>query len=907
MKKKFGLFIKNKKVLTTVIGSVSVLAFVGLVAGIIALSVSALHTHVWSDGLEITKATCERAGVMEYTCTEKGCNEKYSEAIPKLSKDGKHSGGKATCYAKPTCTVCKEEYGSKLSHTGGKATCMNKAVCTLCGDEYGDINPDGHVWETLEEILPTCEETGLKNKVVCSEEGCEEISSEGEIVLETGHAWAWNATDKIDYCETCGKTASLNLEYEYSPTLAGYVVIGAGTNRDTNIIIPTKYNSRAVVGVAESAFGGYTNNINDNIVRVEFISSKMTIDGGAFSYCENLAKVVFAKDGDGKTLLANGAFEDCPVLVSVSFGTNATEIGYGAFKNCKKLSDLRLNEGLTKIDDAAFMGCQALKEIRLPQSVTKLGAEAFKGCTSLKDVILNYNITSIADGTFEGCTSLGKEFTLLDTVQSIGDRAFANCTSLERIVLGKRVKTIGAQAFEGCKVLMSVNFPNSLTTVRQDAFKDCNALKEVVATSYVQWSGIDFENAYANPFTGGAHLYIDNIKQENIVLPDEVTVIKAYAYYGYDMEELTIGKNVKSIASYAFGECTNLKKVHFLATDCNDCTANVFYKAGQEAKAKAEKEDKIFSFVLTIGAKVKRVPANLFNVEPDNLHSMDSLAATLTKVEFEEENACAIIGAKAFENSVYLKEIVVADSVKQIADRAFAGCKALEKAILPNSVDTFGKTIFANCANLKTVAIHAKGISHIEGRTKLENLTVTGGNVEKEEFASCVSLKTLTLGEGVKRIGERAFYNCTGLTNVTILDSVEVIEKYAFGNCVAMTTLAQGNALKSISDGAFSNCKELEHVAWSESLIEILFRAFYECDGLTEITLPASLKRIEKEAFYKCNKLERVDVQRSTDWFVRTNSGDLYLSSTMLSIPETAADYLTDDNWYAYCNWYCVQ
>ena len=64
MKKKFGLFIKNKKVLTTVIGSVSVLAFVGLVAGIIALSVSALHTHVWSDGLEITKATCERAGVV---------------------------------------------------------------------------------------------------------------------------------------------------------------------------------------------------------------------------------------------------------------------------------------------------------------------------------------------------------------------------------------------------------------------------------------------------------------------------------------------------------------------------------------------------------------------------------------------------------------------------------------------------------------------------------------------------------------------------------------------------------------------------------------------------------------------------------------------------------------------------
>ena len=182
----------------------------------------------------------------------------------------------------------------------------------------------------------------------------------------------------------------------------------------------------------------------------------------------------------------------------------------------------------------------------------------------MKDVILNYNITSIADGTFEGCTSLGKEFTLLDTVQSVGDRAFANCTSLERIVLGKRVKTIGAQAFEGCKVLMSVNFPKSLTTVRQDAFKDCNALKEVVATSYVQWSGIDFENAYANPFTGGAHLYIDNIKQENIVLPDEVTVIKAYAYYGYDMEELTIGKNVKRIASYAFGECTNLKKVHFL-------------------------------------------------------------------------------------------------------------------------------------------------------------------------------------------------------------------------------------------------------------------------------------------------------------------------------------------------------
>ena len=78
----------------------------------------------------------------------------------------------------------------------------------------------------------------------------------------------------------------------------------------------------------------------------------------------------------------------------------------------------------------------------------------------------------------------------------------------------------------------------------------------------------------------------------------------------------------------------------------------------------------------------------------------------------------------------------------------------------------------------------------------------------------------------VTSIGDRAFYNCSGLTSVTIPSSVTSIGHYAFSDCSGLTSVTISNSVTSI--GNF---------------------AFYNCSGLTSVTIPNSVTSIGGDAF----------------------------------------------------------
>ena len=66
-----------------------------------------------------------------------------------------------------------------------------------------------------------------------------------------------------------------------------------------------------------------------------------------------------------------------------------------------------------------------------------------------------------------------------NSVTTIGNSAFKYCTALTTINIPNSVTTIGNYAFSGCEALTSINIPNSVTTIGNFAFSYCYKLKQV--------------------------------------------------------------------------------------------------------------------------------------------------------------------------------------------------------------------------------------------------------------------------------------------------------------------------------------------------------------------------------------------------------------------------------------------
>ena len=115
----------------------------------------------------------------------------------------------------------------------------------------------------------------------------------------------------------------------------------------------------------------------------------------------------------------------------------------------------------------------------------------------------------------------------------------------------------------------------------------------------------------------------------------------------------------------------------------------------------------------------------------------------------------------------------------------------------------------------------------------------------------------------VTRIGANAFFNCSGLTSVTIPNSVKSIGRSAFSGCSGLTSVTIPNSVKSIEYGAFSSCSGLTSVTIPNSVTSIGQNAFFNCSGLTSVTIPNNVTSIGSSAFSGCSGLTSVTIPNS--------------------------------------------
>lgn len=110
-------------------------------------------------------------------------------------------------------------------------------------------------------------------------------------------------------------------------------------------------------------------------------------------------------------------------------------------------------------------------------------------------------------------------------------------------------------------------------------------------------------------------------------------------------------------------------------------------------------------------------------------------------------------------------------------------------------------------------------------------------------------IDTLVLKEGVTRIGDYAFYNCTELTSVEIPEGVTYIGESAFACCQSLESVTIPGSVTEIGEGAFESCDSMMALELASGLKCVGAFAFSECVALRELILPNTVERIERSAF----------------------------------------------------------
>ena len=93
---------------------------------------------------------------------------------------------------------------------------------------------------------------------------------------------------------------------------------------------------------------------------------------------------------------------------------------------------------------------------------------------------------------------------------------------------------------------------------------------------------------------------------------------------------------------------------------------------------------------------------------------------------------------------------------------------------------------------------------------------------------------------------------------------VDAITDEAFFSCSGVTSITLPNGLTKIGNDAFSSCSGLTEIIFPDCLVSIGDRAFQGCSGITSVVLPSNVQTVGFAAFVNCSKLTSIIVKCKT-------------------------------------------
>ena len=177
-------------------------------------------------------------------------------------------------------------------------------------------------------------------------------------------------------------------------------------------------------------------------------------------------------------------------------------------------------------------------------------------------------------------------------------------------------------------------------------------------------------------------------------------------------------------------------------------------------------------------------------------------------------------------------------------------------------------------------------------------------SIGSHAYSSCTGLTSVTISNSVRSIGEYAFSGCSSMTSITIPNSVITIGKYAFASCKGLTSVTISEGVTTIGGFAFEGCSNLTSVFINmKNIRPIIFKGL---SGLTSVTIGNAVTSIGEEAFYGCSKIKEIYSWNSTPPSTSNNTfSGMNTIHAKVFVPEGSADaYKYALGWMDFLNIY---
>lgn len=417
----------------------------------------------------------------------------------------------------------------------------------------------------------------------------------------------------------------------------------------------------------------------------------------------------------------------------------------------------------------------------------------------------------------------------------------------------------------------------------------------------------------------GPYAFAGNVNLKSIIIPDGVTSIGDGAFTESSLTDIKIPDNVTFIGPLAFSVCMNLKSITIpnsvtfidnIFEGCDYLEDINFNGTFEQLSAMESVWFGNCGMVTDYGSSIihcidKCLDSNTYNEINCPIHGTGPVVTSLAIKTMP--NKTAYCAGEIFDKTGLVLTATwqdgstteVTDNEITVVDRTISSSRSYNRVKYGDKTCNIYIELLnsfeLSSTNYTQAGITREGDVIIPETFEYNDKKYKVTSIGYAAFRDCTGLTNITIPNSVTSIGKYAFEKCTGLTNITIPNSVKSIGDFAFEE-TNITNITIPNSVTSIGYNPFARCTKLESITVGEgntkynsknncnaiiktatnTLISgckntvipygvdsIGLQAFDWCTGLTSITIPKGVKSIGETAFQMCTGLTSITIPTS--------------------------------------------